>query len=294
MAFLAELPQLLANGLIAGSITALVAIGYTMVFGVLKFINFAHGEIFMAGAYLSYLFAAVLGWHPVLAVITSMLCSALLGIAIERIAYRPLRYQSRLNLIITALGVSLLLQSIAMLAFGTDIKSFGYHFAPYNILGAAVTPLQIVIAVAAVIVLLALYSFLTFTTMGKAIRAAADNFAVAQIIGINLDRVIMVMFAIGSAMAALAGSLISMEQNLQPTMGVMVGIYAFTAAVVGGIGNIWGAALGGFLIGLIENFGVWFLPSGYKGAITFAVLILVLFLRPQGLFGESEETQVRA
>lgn len=289
----AEFPQLLANGLIAGSIYALVAIGYTMVYGILKFINFAHGEIFMVGAYLSYLFIAVLHWHVVIGILLSMLCTALLGIIIERFAYRPLRFQSRLHPLITAVGISIVLQSSVQLIAGSDIKSFGYSFTPINFWGASITPLQIAIALSTLVLLLGLYCFVTFTTMGKAIRAAADNFAVAQVIGINLDRVILVVFAIGSAMAALAGTLISMEQNLQPTMGIYVGLLAFTAAVVGGIGNIWGAAAGGFLIGFLENFGVWFLPSGYKSAIAFAVLILVLFLKPSGLFGEKEETAVR-
>lgn len=293
MAFVAEFPQLLANGLIAGSIYALVAIGYTMVYGILKFINFAHGEIFMVGAYLSYLFIVILGLPIVVGILLSILLTALLGIIIERVAYRPLRHHNRLHPLITAIGISLLLQSIVQLTFGAEIKSFGYHLTPITILGASITPLQIVIAVATIVLLLMLYFFIYHTTTGKAVRAAADSYAVAQIVGVNLDRVIMVVFAIGSAMAALAGTLISMEQNLQPTMGIVVGLVAFTAAVVGGIGNIWGAALGGFIIGLLENFGAWFLPSGYKGAIAFVVLIIMLFWKPSGLLGEKEETLVR-
>ena len=289
-------PQLIANGIIAGGIYALVALGYTMVYGILKFINFAHGEIFMVGAYVAWTASVLLGFPLIVATIIAMLTAAILGFLIEKIAYKPLRNAGRLSPLITAIGVSLFLQALALLIFGAQIRTFGTGTveAGIPILGAVITKLQITIIVVSLVLMILLHLFVKYTKLGKAMRAVADNPEVASIVGIPIDNIISTVFIIGSALAAIAGVLVGLEQNLQPTMGVSIGIKAFTAAVVGGIGNIYGALLGGFLIGLAENIGIWFIPSGYKDAIAFVILILFLLVKPTGLFGAKQEEEVRA
>ncbi len=287
------IPQLIANGIIAGGIYSLVALGYTMVYGILKFINFAHGEIFMIGAYIAWLFNVMFGVNIIIALLISMIGCAILGFLIEKVAYKPLRQSHKIVPLITAIGVSLFLQSLALIFFGADIKTFrtGTVEKGLNIFGATITKLQIAIIIVSLILMFLLHLFVKYSKTGKAIRAVSDNPELASTIGININKVISTVFIIGSMLAAVAGVLIGMEQNLQPTMGVSIGIKAFTAAVVGGIGNIYGALLGGFLIGLIENIGIWFIPSGYKDAIAFLVLLIMLFFRPQGLFGKIEAAE---
>jgi len=288
------LAQLIANGIIAGSIYALVALGYTMVYGILKFINFAHGEVLMMGAYFAYT-ATQFGAPLWLALIISMAAAALLGVIIERVAYRPLRFSGRIVPLITAVAMSLLLQSVTLIIWGGDIRTLrqGNVTAGREILGATITNHQLVIIISTAIILFFLFLFLKYARLGKAMRAATDNLSLAQTLGINVNRVIMVTFALGSALAAFAGVLIGVEQTIEPTMGVTLGIKAFTAAVVGGIGNVPGAVLGGFAIGLAENLGIWFIPSGYKDAIAFFILIIMLIFKPTGILGESKETDVR-
>lgn len=291
---MAIISQLIANGIIAGSIYALVALGYTMVYGILKFINFAHGEVFMFGAYFGYILYTFGHVPIVLAFILAMLFAAGMGIVIEKVAYKPLRGVSRLAPLITAIALSIFLQALAILIWGSNIRVLKVGKGHvYNILGASVTGIQIVIIVSAIVLMISLYLFIKKTKLGIAMRATADNLEVAKVIGINTDKVVMVVFAIGSGLAAAAGVLIAIEQNLEPTMGVAVGIKAFTAAVVGGIGNIYGAALGGLFIGLVENIGIWFIPSGYKDAIAFLILVLMLLFKPTGFFGSKKEEVVR-
>ncbi|MDO8642613.1 MAG: branched-chain amino acid ABC transporter permease [Candidatus Woesearchaeota archaeon] len=289
------LAQLIANGIIAGAIYALVALGYTMVYGILKFINFAHGEILMMGAYFAYTGVHVFALPLWMAAVIAMALAALLGIIIERVAYRPLRFSGKIAPLVTAVAMSLLLQSVALIIWGGDIRTLrtGNVTVGREILGAMVTNHQLVIIVTTAIVLAFLFLFLKYTKMGKAMRAVTDNLSLALTLGINVDRVIMFTFALGSALAALAGVLIGVEQTIQPTMGVALGIAAFSAAVVGGIGNIHGAVLGAFVIGLAENIGIWFIPSGYKPAISFLILIIMLIFKPTGILGESKETDVR-
>ncbi len=289
------LAQLIANGIIAGAIYALVALGYTMVYGILKFINFAHGEILMMGAYFAYTGVHVFALPLWMAAVIAMALAALLGIIIERVAYRPLRFSGKIAPLVTAVAMSLLLQGVALIIWGGDIRTLrtGNVTVGREILGAMVTNHQLVIIVTTAIVLAFLFLFLKYTKMGKAMRAVTDNLSLALTLGINVDRVIMFTFALGSALAALAGVLIGVEQTIQPTMGVALGIAAFSAAVVGGIGNIHGAVLGAFVIGLAENIGIWFIPSGYKPAISFLILIIMLIFKPTGILGESKETDVR-
>lgn len=287
--------QLLLNGLIAGGVYALIALGYTMVYGILKFINFAHGEVFMVGAYITWFIAVKLGVHPILSVIVAIVVCGALGYLIEKIAYKPLRGRTTLVFLITAIAVSFLLQGIVLAVFGADIKTFSGTITTevYSFGNASVTNIQIIIMVTAVIVMILLHLFVTKTKSGKAIRAMTDNVELASTIGINVDKVMSKVFIIGSAIAGLSGALIGMDQNLTSTMGVPIGIKAFTAAVVGGIGNIYGAFLGGLALGLAENIGVWFLPSGFKDAIAFIVLIIMLLWKPRGIMGKKRDDEVK-
>ncbi len=287
--------QLIANGIIAGSIYALVALGYTMVYGVLKFINFAHGEVYMLGAYIAWVVSIGLGLNIIVGTIVAILGCAVIGFLMEKIAYKPLRYSSRLIPLITAIALSLFFQSLALLLFGAEVRTLRQSSVEsgMQILGASVTPTQIMILGVSIVLMVGLHVFLKYTKMGKAMRAVADNMQVASVIGINIDRTISAVFIIGSMLAAVGGVLVGYEQNLNPTMGVSMSIKGFTAAVVGGIGNIYGAVIGGFAIGLIENIGIWFIPSGYKDAIAFFILVLMLVLRPQGFFGGKTEEATR-
>jgi len=292
-----ELLQHLINGLTLGAIYALIALGYTMVYGILKFINFAHGEILMAGTYAGYYFYYFL-YDPskgaaytigifIAALVIAMIASAILGVVIEKIAYKPLRKAPRLAPLLSAIGVSIILANLAAMFFGTKSKKFEYPFdnSSMNIGGSSITPNQIMILAVGLIMMAGLKLFVDRTRLGKAMRATSQNQPVAALMGINVNLIISLTFAIGSALAAVAGVLIALEYKVYPTMGTMAGLKAFIAAVVGGIGNISGAMLGGILLGLLETFGVVILgiPQGLKDTIAFSVLILILLLRPSGI-----------
>ena len=285
------LNQLIMNGLIAGSIYALLAIGYTMVYGVLKFINFAHGEIFMLGGYLTYVFYVICGLNFVPSCLIAIALISLIGVLIEKLAYRPLRKKSRLAPLITAIGVSILLQNVVMLIFGIRVKSIRLSNMGQSIeiFGAFITPIQVTILVAPPILMIITFLFIKKTKLGKAIRASADNLTVAEILGINTDTTISATFAFGSGLAAIAGILISLDQNMTPTMGVFAGLKAFTAAVLGGIGNIYGAVLAGYVIGIVENFVIWKLPSENKDMVAFLILLGILWFRSEGLLRPMKE-----
>ena len=298
--------QQLINGLVLGSIYALVALGYTMVYGILELINFAHGEVTMIGAMVALSVIAVLmGTAPdlpgLMVVIAGLLvaipaCMAL-AFGIEKIAYRPLRRAPRLAPLITAIGVSIILQNLAMLVWGRQYVSFppilprGQH----EILGAHITDLQIAIVVLSLLTMACLWLLVEKTRLGRAMRATAQSKEVAELMGVNVDRVISSTFVIGAAIAALAGVMVSAYYGLAHYyMGFMLGLKAFSAAVLGGIGNIAGAMLGGLLLGVIEALGAGyigdltggFLGSHYQDVFAFFVLILVLVFRPSGLLGE--------
>jgi branched-chain amino acid transport system permease protein len=284
--------QLLVNGLIAGGIYALAAVGYNMVYGALKFINFAHGSVAMVGAYI-VLALALSGLHLylVLAFFLSMALTALLGMFLERVAYRPLRRAPKLAPLTTAVAASFVLDAAVMIIFGADIKTFnlparrGFQIGPVFI-----TPVQCIIIVSSLFFMVCLYFLLAHTKLGKAIRAVADDISLAEISGMNSDLIISAVFAIGSALAAASGALIGMDTNLQPTMGFIITVKAFAAVVLGGLGNVYGAIVGGYLIGIAENLGVWYIPPVWKDTIAYGILILMLFFRPAGIFGR-EETQ---
>jgi branched-chain amino acid transport system permease protein len=291
--------QQLVNGLSIGSIYALLALGYTMVYGVLKLINFAHSEVFMVGSFVGYYTANALGFEAahagafgissaLLVLLVSMCASALLGVAIERLAYRPLRNAQRLAPLITAIGVSILLQNVGILLFGANPKPFPTIITEsrYELGGVVLTNIKLLIFAVSAVLMVALDYLVKHTWTGKAMRALSVNQAAARLMGISVDRVIAFTFVIGSALAAAGGILFGLDQaKIEPLMGVLVGLKAFVAAVLGGIGNIPGAAVGGLVIGIAEQLTAGYLSADYRDAITFAILIAVLLVRPQGLLG---------
>jgi branched-subunit amino acid ABC-type transport system permease component len=287
------LAQLLLNGLIAGGIYALAAIGYSMVYGVLKFINFAHGSVAMVGAYITLILASKwLNLPLALAFFLSMLLTALVGVLAERVAYRPLRNAPKLASLTTAIALSFVLDAAVMTVMGADIRSFNLTgLKSYKIGLVYITPVQGLIIVTSLVFMVGLYFLLTYTKLGKAIRAVADEISLAEISGINSNLVISAVFAISSALAAASGALIGMDTNLQPTMGFIITVKAFAAVVLGGLGNVYGAIAGAFLIGIAENLGVWYIQPVWKDSIAYGILILALFLRPAGIFGKKEEAQ---
>src|SRR6185436_12500016 len=296
--------QQIINGLVLGSMYALVALGYTMVYGIISLINFAHGEILMVGALTSWTVVQALsglgwpGWVLLIisAVIAIVACSAL-NFAVEKVAYRPLRNAPRLAPLITAMGMSLLLQTLAMIIWKPNYKSFPILLPgdPHVVFGAVINNVQILILVSTGLTLTGLMYLVNYTRLGRAMRATAENPRVAALMGVKPDTVISATFVIGAALAALAGVMYAANYgSVQHTMGFLPGLKAFTAAVFGGIGNLAGAMVGGVLLGLIESLGAGYigdftggvLGSHYQDIFAFIVLILVLTLRPQGLLGE--------
>jgi len=293
--------QQLMNGLSLGSIYALIALGYTMVYGILRLINFAHGDVYMVGAYVGYYLSLRLkGEKPSLlsaavVMLGAMAAAAVLGLIIERFAYRPLRKAARLTLLVTAIFVSLLLENGGQLVFGPDPKFFP-SLAPrtdFMVAGVRITSEQLTVIGVSLLLMVLLRAFVQNTRTGKAMRAVSFNLDAAKLMGISTDAIIAVTFALGSALAAAAGVLIGMQiPKIDPLMGIVYGLKAFVAAVLGGIGNIPGAVLGGLLLGISEVMVVGYLSSTYRDAIAFGILILVLLLRPQGILGRVQKEKV--
>lgn len=300
-----EFSQQIVNGFSLGAFYALIALGYTMVYGVLRFINFAHGDVFMLGAFSGYYLTPRILPHftgrsaPIgvaLVLLASMCICALVGMTIERLAYRPLRKQPKLTVLITAIGVSLLLEYGGQFVFGPDPKSFPELIAdmPLEHTGLLTITRSQVIAVGVTVALLLGLSFIVKRTrLGRAMRAVSNNPTAAALMGVNIDTVISFTFAIGSALAGAAGILWSINNpSIDPLMGLLPGVKAFVAAVIGGIGNIPGAAVGGLLLGVIETFVAGSALSTYRDAIAFALLILILLFRPSGIFGRAQVEKV--
>ena len=293
-----EFLQQLINGLAVGGIYALVALGYTMVYDVLKLINFAHGDIFTIGAYLGMTLLVSGGLSgsmtPVLAVglvvIIVFGLVALLGVALERVAYRPLRKANRLAAVVSALGASIVFQNAVMLIYGARVYVYPENLIPtltFNIFGLNVPLMRVIVIVSSLVLMLALYAFINRTRMGTAIRAVAIDQGAARLMGINVDRVISLVFFIGAGLGGVAGVMVGTYYGqIDFTMGWSYGLKAFTAAILGGIGNIPGAMIGGLLLGVIEALGASYLAMAWKDAIAFLVLILILIIRPTGLLGE--------
>ena len=281
----------LINGISLGSVYAIIALGYTMVYGIAKMLNFAHGDVIMVGGYLCYCTMSYLGLPPIVGVLVAVAGCTVLGIVVERLAYKPLRGAPSLAVLITAIGVSYFLQNSALLIMKSDPKVFTsvVDLPPLVLFNGQlrIQAVTIVTVLACVCVMLALTFFTQRTKMGKAMRACSEDKAAAQLMGINVDTTISMVFAIGSGLAAIAGVLLcSAYPALMPTTGAMPGIKAFTAAVFGGIGSIPGAALGGILLGIIEIFAKAYIGTELADAIVFGVLIVVLLVRPAGLLGK--------
>ena len=313
-----QFSQQLINALVLGGIYALIAVGYTMVYGIIELINFAHGEIFMLGAYLAFALVTVFGLPFWIAVPISMLLCAGIGMLMDLVAYRPLRNAPRLSALITAIGVSIGLQNLARIIWGARQRPFPTESLP-TFLKPGIPPTEILpafsftetaialpggaylpyrdlsIILLALVLMIALNRLVSLTKIGKAMRACAQDRVAANLMGINTNRVIIITFAIGSALGAIAGVMVGVKEIIEPTMGYYKGVAAFAAAVLGGIGNITGAMLGGLLIGFAEVFGAGYIPygygSGYRVAIAYIVMIAVILIRPSGLFGKSTATR---
>jgi len=281
--------QQIVNALNLGAMYSLLAIGYTMVYGIIKLINFAHGEIFMCGAFFTWWFMTSFAVPFPIAALMGIMLSTVLGIGVERIAYRPLRNAPRFAVIISVLGMSIFLQNMARIIWGAESQTFDVDFdvAPI-IIGNVIIPIKKVFILATSFVLMVFLGlYVKKTYIGKAMRATAADPEAAEMMGININAVIVLTFAIGSAMGAVAGILFAINYNsIDPFMGFNAGLKAFTAAVLGGIGNIYGAMIGGILLGLFEGIGAGYISSMYRDAFAFGVLILVLIFRPEGLLGE--------
>jgi branched-chain amino acid transport system permease protein len=299
--------QQLSNGLIIGSMYALIALGYTMVYGILQLINFAHGEVFMIGSYIGlavlsfFVSSGLSATVPVAAILlvtflVAMASCALLGVGIERLAYRPLRHSSRLSLLITALGISIALQNLVMLTMGARDKPYPSDFFPRGevVLGGVhLSYIQIFILSMTLVLMVGLNLLVKKTKLGKAMRATAQDHEAAGLMGINPNLIIMMTFAIGSALGAAAGVLFGLYYGITNFyIGFQAGMKAFTAAVLGGIGNMGGAMLGGLLLGVLESLCAGYISSQWKDVFAFAILILVLVFRPAGLLGEQVPEKV--
>ena len=292
-----QILQYFINGISIGAVYAIIALGYTMVYGIAKMLNFAHGDIIMVGAYISFCVTNYLGLPAIVSVVISMAVCTVLGIVIEGLAYKPLRGAPSLAVLITAIGVSYFLQNAAQLIWSSSAKNFTsiVTFAPIRLFDGklVVTGEVLVTVLVSVVVMFALTWFTGSTRTGKAMRAVSEDRDAAQLMGINVNRTISTTFAIGSALAAVAGVLLcSTVPTLQPTTGSMPGIRAFTAAVLGGIGSIPGAMLGGILIGIIETFAKAYISTQFSDAVVFSVLIIILLVKPAGLLGKQIQEKV--
>lgn len=295
MDFFHQFIQQLINGVSLGSIYALIALGYTMIYGIIKLINFAHGDIYMVGAYIGF-FAITFGNLPILpALLISMAVTACLGMLVEKLAYKPLRHAPRISILITAIGVSFFLEYASMYFVTPTPRTFPnvIENISFNLAGFIINGQQLLIFSITIILMAILTYIVQKTKLGKAMRAASFDTETAQLMGIDSDRVISMTFCIGSALAAAAGVLVGVYYNtIDPLMGIMPGLKAFVAAVLGGIGILPGAVVGGIILGVIEALVSGFISSTFRDAAAFAILILVLLVKPSGLFGKNTNEKV--
>lgn len=289
MDFIINIVEQLINGLRTGSIYALIALGYTMVYGIAKMINFAHGDIIMVGAYALYVFFTLLGLPIPLTIILTIIFCAILGIVVEKVAYKPLRNAQPLAVLITAIGVSYLLQNLSLLIFKATPIPFGslIKVPSITIAGIHISGITIVTLAVTIVSMIILTFFINKTKAGRAMRAVSEDKGAAELMGISVNKTISMTFAIGSALAAIAGLLyISQYESLMPTLGALPGIKAFVAAVLGGIGSVPGAMIGGIILGIIESLSKAYISTQLADAIVFGVLVLVLLVKPSGLLGK--------
>ncbi|NUO09167.1 MAG: branched-chain amino acid ABC transporter permease [Candidatus Brocadia sp.] len=288
--------QLFLNGIIAGSIYALIALGFTVIYKTVRFFHFAHGVVYTAGAYCAYSLSISLGINPVISFFLASAFSALLGIAIDRAVYLPLRKNKASNLVlaIASFGVFIFIQNLLQLIYGAQILTLrtGAVKEGHQILGAVITDIQILILVVSGWLLGILWFIIEKTKMGKAIRAVADDPIGASVSGIYSERVILYAFGIGSALAGVAGVLISYETNIEPTMGLNAILKGIIASIIGGVGNVPGAVLGGFFLGIVENLGIWKIQAGWKDTISFAILIVFLLFKSEGILGKKNKERL--
>lgn len=287
----------LINGISLGSVYAIIALGYTMVYGIARMLNFAHGDIIMVGGFTVFTIVTTMGGSPVVGILASVVVCTVLGVTIEQVAYRPLRDASPLAVLITAIGVSYLLQNVALLIFGSNARQFTSVITvpALKLAGGklSISSVTIVTILSCIVIMAALMTFINKTKMGQAMLAVSEDRGAATLMGINVNRTISVTFAIGSALAAVAGVLLcSAYPSLSPYTGSMPGIKAFVAAVFGGIGSIPGAFIGGILLGIIENLAKAYISSQLSDAIVFSVLIIVLLVRPTGILGKKMTEKV--
>ncbi len=290
-----KLLETLLNGLSSGSTYAMIALGYTMVYGIAKMLNFAHGDVIMVGGYTLYVTAITMGMNPLLALLIAVICCMVLGISIEKLAYRPLRGASPLAVLITAIGMSYLLQSLAQIIFGSaDQMVRLFDLGQISIGSFQISVYTIITLVCSAGIMIALSMFVKYTRIGRAMIAVSEDKSAAQLMGINVNWIITITFAIGSALAAFAGFFMVLKSPpVNSTLGAMPGIKAFTAAVIGGIGSIPGAMLGGILMGLVEAFAQTTpAVAPFTVAIEFSILIVILLVRPSGILGKKRREKV--
>jgi len=291
-----EFVQQVVNGISLGAIYALIALGYTMVYGIIMLINFAHGDIMMVGAFVGFYSITLFGANIVVAMVFAMVACALLGVIIEKIAYRPLRNSTRIAALITAIGMSLFLEYMTIFLLGPQQKVFPQSAFPlkeYHALGLIIANKDIFIIVSAVVLMVILQFVIKKTRTGKAMRAVSADLEAAVLMGINVNKTISITFAIGSALAAAAGVMVGVYYNtINPLMGIIPGLKAFVAAVLGGIGIIPGAMIGGFVMGILETFVSGYGSSLYRDAVAFGVLVLILLIKPTGLLGRNTGEKV--
>ena len=289
--------QQMINGITVGGSYALIALGYTMVYGILKIVNFAHGDVFMMGSFFGLFCMQVMGMPYYVAFPLAAIATAIMGIIMERVAYRPIRSADSLTVMISALGVSTFLENLAMVLWGTGTHAFsnfsGITITTYKFDNVVLSNIQIGFIVISILLMIALYFIVNKTKIGVAMRATSHNIKTAKLMGINTDRIIAFTFGIGSALACVAGLLVGIYYDaVYPLIGYSYGLKAFAAAVLGGIGSIPGAMLGGFVMGIVETLGASYISAGYRDAFAFAILIIVLIFRPAGILGKKEIDKV--
>jgi len=288
---MAFLFQSILNGILAGCIYALFAMGLTLIYGVLNFVNFSHGELIMWGAYFLYfLMEKPLGLPLCAALLPALLLTTLLGVGMDRAVFKPLRKANALTLLIAALGLSFFLRNAAQFFYGAEIRTYGFEIRRgMRFWGMSITVNQVAIILTAVVCIVFLYFLFHRSALGKSMRAVSDDLELARVVGIDSKRAILSAWVIASALAGVGGILLGLDTNLQPGMGLINLVKAFAATLLGGVGNLWGALFGGIIIGMAENLGVLIISPGYKDAIAFAIMVLMLLLRPSVLLGRGRD-----